>query len=86
MNSFKNIFDHSLPYSSLRGECICDKEYLHAVNVWNMFEMKIIGDYPDLYLKADVLLIADVFEKCFGVSLEYYGLDSFHYFRSLGIN
>ena len=51
-----------------------------------MFEMKIIGDYPDLYLKADVLLIADVFENCFGVSLEYYGLDSFHYFRSLGIN
>ena len=86
MNSFKNIFDDRLPYSSLRAECICDKEYLHAVNVWIMSEVKIIGDYLDLYLKADVLLIADVFERCFGVSLEYHGLGSFHYFCSLGIN
>ena len=41
-----------------------------------------MGDYHDLYLKTDVLLLADVFEKFIGTCLEYYGLDPRHYFRS----
>ena len=31
--------------------------------VWNMFKMNIVGDYLDFYLKTNVLLLADVFEK-----------------------
>ena len=46
------------------------------------FEMKTMGDYHDLYLKTDVLLLADVFEKFIGVCLEYYGLHPCHYFSS----
>ena len=51
-----------------------------------MFRMKTMSDYHDLYLKTDVLSLADVFKKFIGVCLEYYGLDGCHYFRSLGLN
>ena len=69
-------------------DCLIDLEidlpdtsdYLHAVNIWNMFEIKTMGSYRDLYLKIDVLLLTDVdvFEKFIGVCLEYYGLNPFH--------
>ena len=42
-----------------------------------------MGDYYDLYLKTDVLLIADVFEKFINTCLNYYGLNPCHYFSSL---
>ena len=41
-----------------------------------------MGDYHDLYLKTDVLLLADVFEKFIKTCLDYYGLDLCHYFSS----
>ena len=44
--------------------------------------MKTIGDYRDLYLKTDVLLLADVYEKFINMCLEYYELDPCHYFSS----
>ena len=50
-------------YSSLTGKKISRKEYDHAFNVWNKFEMKTMKDYHNLYLKCDVLLLANVFEK-----------------------
>ena len=43
-----------------------------------MSKMKIMGDYLDLYLKTDVLLLAGVFDKFIGMYLEYYGLDPCH--------
>ena len=50
-------------YSSLTGTKMSDKEYDHVLNVWNKIEMKTMKDYYDLYLKCDVTLLADVFEK-----------------------
>ena len=50
-------------YSSLPGKKIRDKEYQHVLKVWNESEMKIMKDFYDLYLKCEVLLLADVFEK-----------------------
>ena len=47
--------------------------------------MKTMGDYHDLYLKADVLLLTDVFEKFIKTCLDYYGLDPCHYFGSPGL-
>ena len=44
--------------------------------------MNTIGDYHDFYLKTDVLLLADVFEKFINTCLEYYGLGSCHCFNS----
>ena len=48
--------------------------------------MNKMGDYHDLYLKTDVLLLADVFEKFINTSLDYYGLDPCHYFSSPGLS
>ena len=44
--------------------------------------MNRMGDYHDLYLKTDVSLLADVFEKFINACLKYYGLDPCHYFSS----
>ena len=41
-----------------------------------------MGDYHDHYLKKDVLLLVDVFEKFIDICLKYYGLDRCHYFSS----
>ena len=48
--------------------------------------MNTLGDYHDLYLKTDVLLLADVFEKFMSTCLDYYGLDLCHYFSSPGLS
>ena len=48
--------------------------------------MKTVGDYHDLYLKTDVLLLADVFEKFIKTCLDYHGLDPCHYFSSPGLS
>ena len=48
--------------------------------------MKNMGDYFDLYLKKDVLFMADVFEKFIDTYLKYYGLDPCHYFSSPGLS
>lgn len=47
-------------YSKLNDEDISDTGYKHALNVWNTFNCKAIRDYHNLYLKSDVLLLADV--------------------------
>ena len=88
MNSFKKFSENKLPdrskfFSFFKDECISAKDYLKAIDVWNLFNMNTISDYHDLYLKTDVLLLADVFEKFLSTCLDYYGLDPCHYFSSL---
>ena len=61
-------------YSSLTGEKIDDKECEHTRKVWYRFEMKTMKDYHDLYLKCDVLLLADVFKKFGNGNLKSYAL------------
>ena len=48
--------------------------------------MNTMGDYNNLYLKTDVLLLADVFGNFINTCLEYYGLGPCHYFSSPGLN
>ena len=45
-------------YSLLTSKTVSDKEYDHALKVWNKSEMKTMKDYYDLYLKCDVLFLA----------------------------
>ena len=46
--------------------------------IWNEVNMKNMGDYYDHYLKKDVLLLADVFEKFIDTCLKFYRLDPCH--------
>ena len=55
-------------------------------DVWNVFKMNTMGDCHDLYLKPDVLLLTDVFEKIIKRYLDHYGLDPCHYFSSPGLS
>ena len=91
MDSFEKFSEDKLPdrcefYSSLKNKCISRKNYSHTLDVWNKFKMKLLGDYHDLYLKTDGLLLANVFEKFINTCLEYYGLDPCHQFNSHGLS
>ena len=48
--------------------------------------MNTMGDYHDIYLKTDVLLLPDVFEKFINTRLENYGLDPCHYISRPGLS
>ena len=53
--------------------------------MWNTFNCKTIQDYHDLYLKSDVLLLADVFENFRKTGFKHYKLDPCHYYTSPGL-
>ena len=102
MNSFERFNEENLPVkkyfqSSIKDWKIYDdgkisdghisvKDYLTFEKSWDKFKMKNIGDYHDHYLKKDVLLSADVFEKFIATCLKFYGLDPCHYFSSSGLS
>lgn len=66
-------------YNSLTCEHISDDEYNHAQYIWQTFNIKSLGEYTDLYLKTDVLLLSDVFEKFRQTCLHHYQLDPAYY-------
>ena len=91
MDSFEKFDQTELPskeqfYSILNDQHITNDEYDHARKVWKTFNIKTIGEYHDLYLKSDVLLLADIFESFRKTCLQYYKLDPCHYFTSLGLS
>ena len=91
MDSFSKFSDTQLPgredfYSLLTDEDISDDHYSHAQDVWNTFEIRNMGEYHDLYLKSDVLLLDDVFENFRRASLLNYGLDPCHYVSTPGLS
>ena len=90
MDSFDK-FNEKLPtkedfYSILNDQHISNKDYQHAKTVWETFKLENMGEYHDLYLKSDILLLADVFENFRKTCLEYYKLDPCHYFTSPGLS
>ena len=73
-------------FNILKQEPISDQDYTHAQNVWNTFQMQNLGEYHDLYLKTDVLLLEAVFENFRTICLTNYCLDPAHYFTSPGLS
>ena len=87
MNTEERFNETELPpkkafYSKLSGKGIKEEDYKHALNVWNVFNMKTFLDYHELYNETDVLLLADLFENFRDNNLKIYGLDPAHYFTS----
>ncbi|KYN39997.1 hypothetical protein ALC56_05605, partial [Trachymyrmex septentrionalis] len=67
-------------YSSLTGDTVSKSNYAHAANIWQRFSIRTLGEYNDLYLKIDVLLLADIFENFRENCVASYGLDPAHYY------
>ena len=90
MDRWKKFNDESLPdkkdfYSELNNEDITDEDYAHAQKVWEVFKIKNLGEYHDLYVQSDTLLLADVFENFRDKCIEIYKLDPAHYVSAPGL-
>ena len=72
-------------YSRLTEEHITEEDYQHAPKEWTSFELKTLGEYNDLYLKTDVLVLSDVFENFRATCMKNYGRDAARYFSSPGL-
>ena len=86
----KRLNETSLPdkiafYSELNLEDITDKDYAHAQKVWELFEIKNLGEYHDLYVQCYTLLLADVFQNFRDKCIEIYGLDRTHFLSAPGL-
>ena len=102
MDNFKRFSEEKFPdkecfYSSVKygttgdnGEKldghINNEDYLTCNKIQIELNMKNMGDYHGHYLKKDVLLLADIFEKFIGTFLNFYKLDPCHYFSSPGLS
>uniref|UniRef100_A0A158P4I1 DNA-directed DNA polymerase n=1 Tax=Tetranychus urticae TaxID=32264 RepID=A0A158P4I1_TETUR len=91
IDSFDRFKETSLPeidkyYSSLKDANISNEMYNHLQNIWNKFACETLGDFHDLYLKVDVILLAAVFENFRKVSHENFNLDPCHNFSIPGLS
>ena len=84
MDNWEKFNETALPskesfYSNLNMEDIDDIDYRHGNNVFNEFKLNNLGDYHDLYVQSDTLLLADVFENFRDMCLKEYELDPAHF-------
>ncbi|RLU18819.1 hypothetical protein DMN91_009176 [Ooceraea biroi] len=89
VDSAEKLLETRLPqresfHSSLTGDTVFGDDYAHAITVWNRFSIETLGQYSDLYLKTDVLLLADVFQNFRETCIRSYGLDPAHYYTLPG--
>ena len=87
-DTWERFSEISLPskedfYSNLNMEDIID--YRHANNVFKVFKLENLGDYHDLYVQSDTLLLADVFNNFRDMCLKAYELDPAHFLSLPGL-
>ena len=90
VNSWDRFNETQLPpidafYSNLNMSLISEEDYQHAQRVWKEFGIHNLGDYHDLYLRTDVVLLASVFEAFRDTCLRHYKLDPVHFYTSPGL-
>ena len=90
MDSWERFDETLLPnneafYSELKLEDITGEEYEHAQRVWEVFRIKNLGEYHELYVQSDTLLLADVFEHFKDKCIEIYGLDPARFLSAPGL-
>ena len=77
---FKEVF-----YGKINMSDINDEDYERAQRVWKGFDIKNLGEYHDLYLKTDVILLSNVFEAFRNTCLQHYKLYPAHFYTSPGL-
>ena len=90
MNNWERFNETLLPskgsfYSNLNMENIDDIDYRHGNNEFERFKLKNLGEYHDLYVQSDTLLLAEVFENFRNKCLEVYELDPAHFLSLPGL-
>ena len=90
MDAWEKFYEISLPskedfYSNLNMEDINDIDYRHANNVFKVFKLENLGNYHDLYVQSDTLLLADVFNNFRNLCLKEYELDPAHFLSLPGL-
>ena len=90
MDNWERFNETSLPnkksfYSNLNMENIDEIDYRHGNNVFKRFKLKNLGEYHDLYVQSDTLLLADVFENFRNKCLKVYELDPAHFLSLPGL-
>ena len=90
IDSWKRFDETSLPdketfYSNLNMEDITDVDYRHGKKVFKEFKLKHLGDYHDLYVQSDTLLLVDVFENFRNTCIKVYELDPAHFLSAPGL-
>ena len=78
-----SIKDH---YSNLNVKGISDKDYVHVKNVRNTFKIKSLGEYYDLHVQSDTLLLSDVFEAFRSTCIKEYELDPCYFVSAPGLS
>ena len=90
MDKWEKFKEESLPDkesfdSELNKEGITDEDYAHAQKVWDALNIKNLGEYHDLYVQSDALLLADVFESFRDKCIEIYELGPAHFLSAPGL-
>ena len=90
MDNWERFDETSLPdkesfYSSLNMENIDDIDYRHGNNVFKKFKLKNQGEYHDLYVQSNMLLLADVFENLRNMCIKVFELDPAHFLSLPGL-
>ena len=90
MDNWERFNETSLPskesfYSNLSMENIEDMDYRHDNNIFNKFKLNNLGEYHDLYVQSDTLLLADLFENFRDMCLKEYELDPAHFLSLPGL-
>ncbi|XP_050434996.1 uncharacterized protein LOC126842151 [Adelges cooleyi] len=73
-------------FNDLSESHISQEDYDHALKVWKQFRCQTLGEYSDVYLKIDTLMLCDVFEAFRNLCMHTYNLDAAHYFTSPGLS
>ena len=90
VDNWERFNETSLPskkdfYSNLNMEDIHDIDYRHGNNVFKGFKLENLGDYHDLYVQSDTLLLADLFENFRDMCIKKYELDPAHFLSLPGL-
>ncbi|XP_015783859.1 uncharacterized protein LOC107361535 [Tetranychus urticae] len=90
MDSWERFEERKLPsidkfYSNLSLKTIDQQTYDRLGAIWKHFKCKNLGDFHDVYLKVDVLLLTAIFQNFRATSLAQFGLDPCHYFSTPGL-